>query len=73
MDEVDEAQFIKALRNSGAASVLTSKRWALGRMVDKIIVLKDGNVVETGTHTELVSKGAKHSLYAKKWAQITSA
>lgn len=73
MDEVEEAQFIRSLQNSGASTILTSKRWAMGRLVDRIIVLKEGNIVEHGTHAELVSKGSKHSLYARKWAQLTSA
>lgn len=72
MDEVAESQFVKSLRNTGAASIVTSKRWALGRLVDRIYVLKDGNIVEHGTHAELLAKGSKHSLYAKKWAQLTS-
>ena len=72
MDEVAESQFVKCLRISGAASILTSKRWALGRFVDRIYVLKDGNIVEHGTHAELLAKGAKHSLYAKKWVRLTS-
>ena len=72
MDEVDEAQLIKELRSSGAATVMTSRRWALGRFVDRVVVMKNGSVVESGTHEELLSKGSQHSAYAKKWAQITS-
>jgi ABC-type multidrug transport system fused ATPase/permease subunit len=72
MDEVDESQFIKGLRSSGAATILTSKRWALGRFADKIIVMKNGSVVESGTHTGLLAKGSSHGIYAKKWEQITS-
>lgn len=70
MDEVEEAEFVKALRSSGAATVLTSKRWALGRLVDKVIIMKNGSVVEAGTHASLLAKGSMHSIYAKKWSEI---
>lgn len=70
MDEVEEAEFVKSLRNSGAASILTSKRWALGRLVDKVIVLRNGSVVESGTHASLLAKGSLNSIYAKKWSEI---
>ncbi len=72
MDEVEEAQFVKAIRSTGAATILTSKRWALGRFVDRVIVLKNGSVVESGTHAALLARGSLNSIYAKKWAQITA-
>ena len=70
MDEVEESKFIKELRASGAASILTSKRWTLGRLVDKIVVMKNGFIIESGTHRELLAKGAMQSIYAKKWSEI---
>lgn len=70
MDEVEEVEFLKALRSSGAATVLTSKRWALGRLVDKIIIMNNGAVVESGTHASLLAKGSMHSVYARKWSEM---
>ena len=70
MDEVEEAQFVSELRSSGAATVLTSKRWALGRLVDRIVVMKNGAVVESGSHSALLAKGSLHSIYARKWSKI---
>lgn len=71
-DETDEKEFIENLRKSGAATLLTSNRWTLGRFADHIVVLKDGAVIESGTHKELLSKGPQGSMYAFKWSQIIS-
>lgn len=70
LNEIEEIQFIKSLKSSGAASIITSKRWAIGRFADKIVVMKNGSVVERGTHSELMEKGSDNSLYASQWAQI---
>ena len=72
MDEIDESSLIKALRQSGAAVIMTSNRWAIGRFVDKIVVMKEGKIVESGTHNELLSKGPLQSVYASKWQKMTS-
>ncbi len=65
-----EGRFIQNLQQSGAATILTSNRWTLGRFADRIIVLKDGAIVESGTHLELLSQPS--SQYAQQWKQITS-
>jgi len=67
MDEEEEAQFIQNLRASGAATLLTSNRWAVGRFADKIVIIKNGSVVETGTHVNLLEKGG---IYAKRFHEI---
>ena len=71
-NEVEEVNIIKSLKKSGAATVLSSRRWALGRFADRIIVLKDGKVLESGTHAELLGMGPQGSLYAAKWDVMTS-
>ena len=73
LSESEEGRFIRNLRLSGAASILTSTRWAMGRWADRIVVLKDGAVVESGTHGELLGRGPQQSLYAAKWHEMTSA
>jgi len=71
LSEIDEGRFVKDLRSSGAATVLSSNRWAVGRWADRIVVLRDGAVVETGTHDELMGRGPQLSLYAAKWHEMT--
>ena len=71
-NEVEEATLIKALRATGAATLLTSNHWASGRHANKIVVMKDGAVVESGTHSELMQRGPANSLYALRWKQMTT-
>lgn len=46
----------------GKMAIIISHRFSTVRMADRIIVLKNGSVVEEGTHTELVRSGG---LYAE--------
>jgi ATP-binding cassette subfamily B protein len=46
----------------GRMAVIISHRFSTVRMADRIIVLKDGVVVEDGPHDELVARGG---LYAE--------
>ena len=71
-NEIEEATLIKALRATGAATLLTSNHWASGRHANKVVVIKDGAVVESGTHAELMQRGPAHSLYALRWKQMTT-
>jgi ABC-type multidrug transport system fused ATPase/permease subunit len=64
MSETEEIDLIKRLKSSGAAILLSSNRWALGRFADRIIVLKNGAIVESGGHAELLSLGR---IYASRW------
>lgn len=71
--EVEEARLLLDLRQSRAATIITSNRWATGRFADRIAVIKDGAIVETGTHSELLNRGPQQSIYAAKWHAMTSA
>jgi ABC-type hemin transport system ATPase subunit len=71
LSEVEEAKVLRELRQTGAATVLTSNKWATGRFADRIVVMKDGAIVESGTHNELIARGPQQSLYAAKWHAMT--
>jgi len=73
LSETEETKLLRDLRRTGVATVLSSNKWATGRLADRIAVLKDGTIVETGTHNELLNRGPQHSLYAAKWQAMTSA
>lgn len=71
LSEVEEAKLLKDLRQTGAATILTTNKWATGRFADHIAVVKDGAIVESGTHNELIARGPQQSLYAAKWHAMT--
>lgn len=48
----------------GKTSVIISHRIGLGRFADRIIVMKDGRVAQTGTHDELLAMGGE---YGRMW------
>jgi ABC-type multidrug transport system fused ATPase/permease subunit len=70
--EVDEARLMQDLRRTGAAVIMSSNRWAIGRFADKIAVLRDGAIVESGSHNELLNRGPQQSIYAARWHAMTS-
>jgi len=71
MSEVEEGKLLKDLRLTGAATILTTNKWATGRFADHICVVKDGMIVESGSHNELISRGPQQSFYAAKWQAMT--
>jgi ATP-binding cassette subfamily B protein len=50
---------------AGRMAVLISHRFSTVRMADRIVVLQRGEVVEEGTHRELVARGG---LYGELFA-----
>ena len=45
----------------GKAAVLISHRFSTVRMAERILVLEQGQIIEQGTHEELVLKGGTYS------------
>ena len=46
---------------AGRTAVLISHRFSTVRMADRILVLRDGEIVEDGTHDELLERGGLYS------------
>jgi ABC-type cobalamin transport system ATPase subunit len=70
MNEIQQARLLKNLRKSGAATLITSYRWSVGRFADRIYVLQNGAIVENGTHSELLDRGTQRSIYAARWKEM---
>ncbi len=51
--------------SKGRTTILVSHRFSTVRMVDRIIVLDEGQIVEDGTHAKLLARGGVYAgLYA---------
>lgn len=71
MDPIAESKmyesFFEVMRERG--SIMISHRLASAKMADKIIVLKDGQVMETGSHDELMKRqGLYYDMYTQQSA-----
>jgi ATP-binding cassette subfamily B protein len=72
MDSWAEADWYHRLRRyaNGRTVVLVTHRLTIAMRADLIHVMKGGQVVESGSHEELLDRGG---LYAQSWAQVQSA
>jgi len=63
LDPVSEMEQFMEIKNSlgGRTAVLVSHRLGFARLADKIIVLSDGNLVETGTHEQLMKANGNYA------------
>ena len=46
---------------AGRTVLLISHRFSTVRMADRILVLEDGEIVEAGSHAELVARGGRYA------------
>ena len=66
IDPLQEMQLLQDLRNQikGQTAILISHRIGFARLSDRICVMENGEIAETGTHDELINKnGVYASLY----------
>lgn len=72
LDSESEALIQSALREliKGRTSIVIAHRLSTVMDLDRIIVLKDGKIIESGSHNELLKKGGA---YAKLWSRQSGA
>lgn len=68
LDPISELEQFMSIRDTvkGKTAILISHRIGFARLADKIIVMDQGRVAETGTHQELM---AKKGLYARMFLE----
>ncbi len=71
LDPMAEAEVYRQFGDllAGRTALLISHRLGSARMADRILVLKDGRIVEQGPHDDLVAKGG---VYAAMWEEQAS-
>jgi len=71
LDPMAEAEVYRQFGEllAGRTALLISHRLGSARMADRILVLKDGRIVEQGHHDDLVAKGG---VYAAMWEEQAS-
>ncbi|MDD6050732.1 MAG: hypothetical protein PUC00_05610 [Clostridiales bacterium] len=57
LDALTEEKVFEAIRNKGTTCILAAHRLSTVRQCDQILVMKNGKIVERGTHEELSQEG----------------
>jgi ATP-binding cassette subfamily B protein len=74
VDTVTEGHIQKAIEKlmSGRTSFVVAHRLSTIRRADIILVVKEGKIVESGSHSELIAKrGAYYNLYTRQFQEET--
>jgi ATP-binding cassette subfamily B protein len=71
LDPIAEMEQFKNIRDmlNGRTAILISHRVGFARMADKIIMLEDGRIAETGKHDELMTKDGLYAHFFNEQAQ----
>src|SRR5262245_1619847 len=72
MDSWAEGQWFDRFRDAaaGRTTIIITHRFTTAMQADRIHVMDDGRVVESGTHEELLARGGR---YAQSWMRQTEA
>ena len=64
IDPLKEMEMIKNLRKvlNGKTAILISHRIGFARIADRIVVMKDGKIIEEGNHVDLLNKKGLYSV-----------
>ena len=76
VDTMTEAKIQAAMESvtAGRTSLMIAHRLSTGRNADVILVVRDGKIVEQGTHPELLrKKGYYYELYTRQYEDETTA
>jgi len=66
LDPIAEMEQFNSIRDTAGdkTAILISHRIGFARLADKIVVLDEGNLIEVGTHEQLIAKkGAYHKMF----------
>ena len=71
LDPIAEMEQFNGIREmlDGRTAILISHRVGFARMADKIIMLHDGEIAETGTHDDLMALNGKYAHFFNEQAQ----
>jgi ATP-binding cassette subfamily B protein len=71
LDPIAEMEQFHNIRNKldGRTAILISHRVGFARMADRIIMLSEGEIAETGTHDELMKKDGLYAHFFNEQAQ----
>ena len=61
LDARTEYEVVKAVKDRGITCIVIAHRLSTVRDCDEIIVLDNGNVVERGTHDELIARNGAYA------------